>query len=210
MAARRSEVIASASALWRERGIEGVSMQEISQGAGVVPQTVYNLIGGVDAVIFAVISELLDRLDVALAQVDDRGVERSLRCVRESANLFAIDPGLYRQLVVRIPQAIFAGANFTRDSADSQVRAVRQAQEAGDLDETVDPNALGHHIFVGYMGALYAWACGGLEETGFIVAAEIAALAPLAACATPKARPELLARLTNLLAPQSFLGQTSA
>ena len=198
MAARRSEVIASASALWRERGIEGVSMQEISQG------------GGVDAVIFAVISELLDRLDVALAQVDDRGVERSLRCVRESANLFAIDPGLYRQLVVRIPQAIFAGANFTRDSADSQVRAVRQAQEAGDLDETVDPNALGHHIFVGYMGALYAWACGGLEETGFIVAAEIAALAPLAACATPKARPELLARLTNLLAPQSFLGQTSA
>lgn len=204
MAARRNEIVASAARLWRAHGVEKVSIQQIAEGANVSPQTIYNLIGGLDALVFATIEDLLDRLDDTLGASKETGIALSLICVRASAEMFAKDPMLYRQLIVRVPQAIFSGADFARDSATIQIEAVRQAQQTGDVEEWVSPDALGQHIFVGYMGALYAWGCGGLDEPAFLRSAELAAVAPLTAAATATAAPALRDRLQALL-PQSLL-----
>ncbi len=199
-ARRRAEVVAAAAELWRRHGVESVQIAQISEAAEVATQTVYNLFGGLDALVFAVIEALLDRLDVALAAAPmETGVDRSLRCVRVSADMFCSESELYRQLVVRIPKAMFDGAHYVRDSAQIQIAAIRAAQVEGDLDAAVSPEALGRQIFIGYMGALYAWACGGLEDAAFRRAAELAALLPLTSCATPQAQARLQARVREFL-----------
>lgn len=199
-ARRRANVVAAAADLWRRHGVDNVQIVQISEAAEVATQTVYNLFGGLDGLVFAVIEALLDRLDVALAAAPpERGVERSLRCVRVSADMFCSETELYRQLVVRIPKAMFDGAHYARDSAQIQIAAIRTAQAEGDLDAAVAPEALGRQIFVSYMGALYAWACGGLDNAAFCRAAELAALLPLAATASDGARPGLQAAIVECL-----------
>ena len=198
--ARRRHIVATAAALWRAHGIENVTLPEIAEAAAVAPQTIYNLIGGSDALMFAVIETLLDRLDTALAaHSTERGVEQSLLCVRILASIFTEDPKLYRQLVVRLPQTLFSGGRFQRDSALIQVKAVARAQAEGDVRCDIRPELAGRHIFTGYMGALLMWASGGLGNAAFVRAAELAAATVLASCATPKTRAGLEADVDRLL-----------
>lgn len=197
---RQERIVAAAADLWRERGMENVSLNEIAAVAEVAPQTVYNLIGGLDAIGFAVLKIALERLDAALADSPARGIDLALESARISAELYMEDARLYRQLHVRIPRALFDGTHLGRDVALIPVKAVMEAQAAGDLLKEVDPDLLGRAIYTGYLGALYEWACGDSGDADFLRTAEIAVLAPLVACATDAARPALAARLFERLA----------
>jgi AcrR family transcriptional regulator len=196
---RRAEIVAAAAVLWRHHDVDEVSMAQIAEAAEVSPQTIYNLFGGQNGLIFAVIEALLDRLEAALARLTGNGVARSLACVATSAMMFREEAALYRQLVVRIPKALFDGAHYARDNAHFQIEAIKAARGEGDLIAGADPVALGRQLFIGYMGALYAWGCGGLDGPGFSRAAELAALLPLAAMASDRARPDLQAAIMERL-----------
>ena len=66
-ARRISEIVGAAADLWREHGMDCVSLNQIAARAEVAPQTIYNLIGGLDAIGFAVIKLALSRMDGALS-----------------------------------------------------------------------------------------------------------------------------------------------
>ena len=194
-ARRQAEIVAAAASLWREHGIENVSLNQIAAAAEVAPQTIYNLIGGLDAIGFAVIGQALARLDAALGASSTTGIDLALESARVSVALYTEDAGLFRQLLVRIPRALLEGTHLGRDVAQIPILAATQAQAAGEIAAAIDPDRLGRAIYTGYLGALYEWACGDADDTLFLNAAEIAVLAPLAACATEAARPALTARL---------------
>lgn len=198
-ARRQAEIAAAAADLWREHGIENVSLNQIAAAAEVAPQTIYNLIGGLDAVGFAVIKRALVRLDAALNESAATGIELALESARISAELYTGDAKLYRQLLVRIPRVLFDGTHLGRDIAEIPILAVTQAQAGGEISAGVDPERLGRAIYAGYLGTLYEWACGDSGDADFLRAAAIATLAPLAACATDAARPALTARLFECL-----------
>lgn len=198
-ARRQAEIAAAAAELWREHGIENVSLSQIAAAAEVAPQTIYNLIGGLDAVGFAVIKRALGQLDAALHESTATGIKLALESARISARLYTEDAKLYRQLLVRIPRVLFDGTHLGRDIAEIPILAVTQAQALGEISADIDPERLGRTIYASYLGALYEWACGDAGDDDFLDAAEIAILAPLAACATDAARPALMARLLEHL-----------
>ena len=208
-ARRQARIVAAAGTLWREHGIEHVSLNQIATAAEVAPQTIYNLIGGLDAIGFAVISQALARLDAALSTSSATGIDLALDSARISVALYTWDAALFRQLLVRIPRALLEGTHLGRDVAQIPILAAAQAQAAGEIAAAIDPDRLGRAIYTGYLGALYEWACGDTDDATFLKAAEIAVLTPLAACATETARPALTARLFELLSraePSSAIG----
>jgi AcrR family transcriptional regulator len=201
-ARRYAEIVAAAAGLWRDQGFDNVSLSQIAAAAEVAPQTVYNLIGGLDAVAFAVIKQALDRLDEALAATSASGVYLAPEAARISSELYVADAKLYRQLLVRIPRVLFQGVHLGRDVAQIMILAMTSARDAGQIAPEIDPEPLGRAIYSAYLGALYEWACGDSDDAAFLRAAEIATLAPLAACATDPVRSALTARLFNRLAPR--------
>lgn len=203
-ARRHAEIVAAAAALWREHGFDNVPLSRIAAQAEVAPQTIYNLIGGLDSVAFAVIAQTLERLDALLADSAATGVDLALEAALRSAELYVADARLYRQLLVRLPRVLFLGTHLGRDVAMITVSAAAEAQAAGQIAAQVDAEALGRALYGAYLGALYEWACGDTDDAGFLRAAEVAVLAPLAACATEAMRPALLARLFERLAPASL------
>ncbi|MDR6624704.1 AcrR family transcriptional regulator [Caulobacter segnis] len=194
-ARRCAEIIAAASALWRERGIENVSLSQIAAGAEVAPQTIYNLIGGLDAIALAVVNVAVDRIEAALSRSLANGIDLALEASSISAEMYVADAALYRQVLVRIPRVLFNGTRLGREPADVVVHAMAQARSAGVLLASVDPTRLGRTIYSNYLGAIYDWACGDASDEAFLSTARVAVLAPVVACATETARPGLTARL---------------
>ncbi|WP_343698258.1 TetR/AcrR family transcriptional regulator [Caulobacter sp.] len=200
-ARRYADIVAAASGLWREHRFESVSLNQIAAAAEVAPQTIYNLIGGLDAVGLAVINVALNRVEAVLAQTTATGVDLALEAARVSAQLYIDDAGLYRQVLVRIPRVLFDGTHIGRDAADPAVRAMVQAQAAGQIAPAVDPDRLGRAIYSNYLGAIYDWACGDASDADFLRMSEIGVLAPVVACATPASHAVLSPRLVALLSP---------
>jgi AcrR family transcriptional regulator len=197
---RRGEVLAAGAELWRERGVTSVTLAQVAEAAEVSAQTVYNLIGGVEAVKIALVEELLGRLETAVEAAEARGLEMSILRALTSARLFIADPRLYRQILVGIPQAVFEGAQLSRDGSAFQRTALEDARQLGELPGDVDVDALSWQIHLQFLGALFAWACGTLDDQAFLRAVEIGVVTPLAVCATEPARTRLQARARALLA----------
>ena len=196
---RHAEIVAAAGRLWRESGMENVSLNQIAAAAEVAPQTVYNLVGGLDAIAFAVIKTALDRLDAALSGTSAAGADLALEAARVAAGIYTADGKLYRQLLVRVPRALFDGTHLGRDVAQILISAVADAQVGGSIAVDIDPDRLGRAMFTAFLGALYEWACGDTDDKTFLEAAEVSILAPLAACATDAARPAMTTRLLERL-----------
>lgn len=194
-ARRCDEIIAAASALWREHGVDAVSLSQIAAAAQVAPQTIYNLIGGLDAIALAVVNVALDRIEASLTKSAATGVDLALEASVTSARLYIDDARLYRQVLVRIPRVLFNGTHLGRDPAEIVIHAMGQAQAAGMLSAAVDPDRLGRTIYSSYLGAIYDWACGDASDAVFLETSQVAVLAPATACATEAARPALAARL---------------
>jgi AcrR family transcriptional regulator len=198
-AARCAKIISAASDLWREHGIEKVPLGQIAAAAEVSPQTIYNLIGGLDAVGLAVINVAMDKVEAALSTTSARGVALALEAARTAAELYIDDAPLYRQVLVRIPRVLFEGTHIGRDAADPAVRAMVQAQAAGEISPDIDPDRLGRVIYSNYLGAIYDWACGDAGDDDFLRMSEIGVLAPVVACAMDEARERLSPHLLELL-----------
>ncbi len=198
-ARRYADIVAAASGLWRTHGFDKVSLSQIAAAAEVAPQTIYNLIGGLDAVGLAVINVAMNQVETRLSTSRATGVAFALEAARVSAQLYIDDSGLYRQVLVRIPRVLFDGTHLGRDVAQIVIHAMEQAQEAGEIAARVDPDRLGRLIYANYLGAIYDWACGDASDAVFLETAEAAVLAPAATCATDAARPALTARLMGLM-----------
>ncbi|MBO9707078.1 MAG: TetR/AcrR family transcriptional regulator [Caulobacter sp.] len=198
-ARRCAKIIAAASDLWREHGIDKVPLSQIAAAAEVSPQTIYNLIGGLDAIALAVMNVALDKVEATLSGTAKTGVDLALEASRVSARMYVEDARLYRQVLVRIPRVLFEGTHLGRDAAEVAVQAMMQAQAVGQVSKAVDPDRLGRTIYSNYLGAIYDWACGDADDAVFLATSQMAVLAPAAACATDAARPALTARLFELL-----------
>lgn len=196
---RRQEVLAAASSLWRERGVEAVGLPEIAATAEVSLQTVYNLIGGIDALKVAVAEQHLARLERAVEGALETGLARSRLRAITSAHLLIDDAELHRGLFVGIPQALFDGARLSRHGSELQHAALTEARRLGEIAPRTDLAAVALQIHLQFVGGLMAWACGTLDDAGFLRAAELAALGPVVAVATDHVRPRIQDRMRVLL-----------
>ncbi|MFM7744614.1 MAG: TetR/AcrR family transcriptional regulator [Actinomycetota bacterium] len=172
-ARRRTAILDGTLTLLRETPIEKVSIEAIAAEAGVVPATVYNLIGSRDHLLLACVDRVIDTLidDLARIPLNDDPIGAALRIVEGSCDAFIVDAVAFRQIVGAVNGISRAGRSLAVDPARLQMAAMRAALESGLLRGDADPVAMGRQVFLSYNGALFAWAACQLTDEGFRAAA---------------------------------------
>lgn len=201
MDARRLRILEEAGAMLAAGGMEGLTLRGVATRAGVTVPTIYNLIGGKETVVAALIGTALDAQDAALAALPPcRGLARAEAAAEASLALYLGAPeryaGLFRALSeLEANAACGALAGEFERAATTYARAVAEAQEAGDLRGALAAPVLGRHIVHGQIDVLRRWAAGGYSTDSAHAAAHYALITALLADAAKPGRKKLLAKL---------------
>jgi AcrR family transcriptional regulator len=175
MAERRRRILATARQLVARRGYEALTMRELARQSRVTVPTLYNLIGGKEAVLAAAVEEQTARF---LAGVErGRGASPAARllavvdsCTRE---LLAL-PAYYRTLLRLLYTAEAAGAvraRVDRALGDALAGALEEIAAARELAPWAEPRTLLRSLRRQLGASALAWAAGELSDTAFPAAA---------------------------------------
>jgi AcrR family transcriptional regulator len=202
MAERRERILAAAREIVAERGSAGLSMRELARKSGVTVPTVYNLIGGRDAVLFAAVEEQTARFVAGIEESRARSpVEHILTvhesCVRELRRL----PRYYHALLMLL--ATSHAANKIRSRVQGALaaelaRGVESLKVAGLLADWVDPAVLVALLQRNLNVVSLQWAAGELADTSLRSVALYGACCVLAGACAGEARDQFAARAAAL------------
>ena len=196
---RRKQILDATRRLLRRRPANEVSIEEIAELAELAPATVYNLLGSRNAIWAALIDDVLDQLSEELAQLPDSDpIARAHAVITISVRLFAADPKVHRQALLH-RHTVSGGRDAIRHNPVTlQIDAMRDAIDAGTLENNLTPDQLGQQVFVSYNGALHFWTMGGLSVTEFERVALHGLYTVLAVAATDETRPHFTRELRKL------------
>jgi AcrR family transcriptional regulator len=211
MAERRRRILAAARAIVAARGYEALTMRELARASRVTVPTLYNRVGGKEAVLAAAVEEQTARF---LARVERRrGASPAARllavidaCTRE---LLAL-PAYYRTLL-RVLYAADA-ARPVRARVDAALggelaAALGAIAEGGELAAWVDRRALLASLRTQLGASALAWSAGGLDDARFRATATHQACLTLLGVTRGRSRAALLRAAR---ASQAALGRTSS
>jgi AcrR family transcriptional regulator len=195
MAERRRRILAAARAIVAERGYEALTMRELARRSRVTVPTLYNLIGGKDAVLAAAVDEqtarFLARIAPGTGESPAAGVLAVVdACTRE---LLAL-PAYYRTLLRLLATAEAAGpvrARVDRALASALAGGLAAIAEAGELAPWVDERALLRGLRAHLGATALAWASGALSDAAFPAEAAYQTSLTLLGVTTGRSRLEL-------------------
>ena len=193
MAARRQRILASATELLTESGPDGLSMRRLADRAGVSVNTIYNLIGARDAVIAALVDQVIELIAPEVEHVgSDDPLARCVAVIDRSAALVIEHDTLTRPLAQEIFGYGGPGAGVARRwGTEALGRAIESAVSAGQLDDSVSSSALAATVYAVWANSALGWAHGTTSDDGFRTASLHALHLVLLAVATSTAQPTL-------------------
>lgn len=193
---RRDDIVDAARRLIRDSGEGGFSMRNLAVAAGVSIATPYNLFGSKQAILVAVLdADLADyQRELSAMQADEIGV-----LFDASALLTAVlsrEPDFYRNALAAV----------AHDAPEFRVmvnaprylvwkRLLRQATEAGLLNDQVDPDAFAIASSQLMLASLREWTAGALTLEEMDARNEYGLALTLSAIATERSRGCLQARM---------------
>lgn len=167
-AERRARILQAARRLIARRGVDGLTLRDLAAEAIVSVPTVYNLVGGKQAVLSALLGETLVRVAARLESARAGGlVERALALCEAGWAEVLDEPSYFRGLVhsFLVSQE---NADVRRDIDESNVRlmsgVLAAARADGELADWVEPDALARTLWANYMVAMIGWAAGELSD----------------------------------------------
>jgi AcrR family transcriptional regulator len=188
---RRASILESARALLRD-GHE-LTVERIARGAGVVPATVYNLVGPRERIWSALVGDALQQVDEVLGPMaGERPQVRARRTVTTLAAVFTADPAVYRHVAA---QWGHLAKNLGPGPLDRVQAALTAAVENGHLRASVDVERLAASIQTTCIGALHQWGAELIDDAEFQRRCALGVDLAFAAGATDAARPALIAEL---------------
>lgn len=192
---RRERILAAAREIIAERGYDGLTMRELARAGRVTVPTVYNLIGGKEAVLFAAVEEQTERFVGAIRS--SRGASPSAgavavvdACVRELLRL----PRYYRTLLMLLFTSEAAAGSrreVTRALRGQFARAIDSLDAAGELAAWVDREVLAERLAAQLSVAALQWASGASGAESFRSAALFDAVTTLLGVTEGESRREL-------------------
>ena len=146
MAERRDRILASTCDIVAELGPEGLSMRDLARRSRVTVPTIYSLIGGRDAVLFAAIEEQVARFVNGIEQAPaSNAVDRVLAvyesCLQELLSLPRYWRTFLRVIFTR-PSAEAMRARLASAMDVEMSRGVDALRQTSALAEWVEPRAL--------------------------------------------------------------------
>jgi AcrR family transcriptional regulator len=167
-AERRERILGSAREMIGARGYESLTMRDLARIARVTVPTIYNLIGGKEAVLFAAVEEQTAQFLAAIEYdgepcAGSRALTVVDSCTREMLRM----PRYYRSLLGILLQS--EPAREMRDLVDRALvgefkSALLQLRDAGELVEWVDPATLARGLTSQLEFTSMRWAGGQLDS----------------------------------------------
>ena len=159
----RHRIFHAAIDLFRERGFEHTTVDDITEKADVAKGTFFNYFPRKDAVL-AFLSEtrlLAIEEDAAARLAEDRPArEKLLDLYSVAASAYEEDHDLARYVLIEIMSRAFAPSEDIGMRWHEQILGiVRQGQERGDLKRHLDPVRIGGVLTGLYYATLYEWVC---------------------------------------------------
>ncbi|KAA0233763.1 MAG: hypothetical protein JJLCMIEE_03618 [Acidimicrobiales bacterium] len=200
--ARRIQRILDAAAhIIEAGGIDSLSMQTLAEQAEVSVSTLYNLVGGKDAILLRLLSVTVDNLEMTAPNAGADPVAALGSLVDEFVDSFRARQSLYRPLLLSLEgQPILGqGSDELRLRTMTIVEtAVADAVAAGQLEDVVPPAVTAHHICLAAQMGLRRWSIGMTDIEEFRAEVRSGLWLTLLAVATPATRDRLLGELAAL------------
>ena len=159
----RSRIFHAAIDLFREKGFEQTTVDEITERADVAKGTFFNYFPRKDAVLgYLSETRLLDLEENAgrMREESHSAREKLLHLYATAASAYEEDHDLSRYVILELMGRAFAP---TEDHAtrwhELVVRLVREGQERGELRRDVDPVRIEGLLTGTYYATVYTWVC---------------------------------------------------
>ena len=138
---RRIRVVEAARDIVTVGGVAALSMRALSIEAGVSVPTIYNLIGGRDNVLAAVLDELAAVFDAEVAVSSSTGLDRCFELAERLLDTLTPHPVLARSVIAEglTPLLTTADASLFQRYGLAQATALTDAASAGELREGTAP-----------------------------------------------------------------------
>jgi AcrR family transcriptional regulator len=173
---RRDAILDAALSILDDEPAASLIVDRVASLAELSPATVYNLVGGRDDIVRAIMLRIIEqstteaRERLSASHSDDDPLWMSRHRIAEGTKMLTQRPGAYRRLVVHLGglgagSMTLKGTDGTKmDAPNLHVETMRHAQKKGLIRKNLDPEVLGTLIANGYNGALLRWASGGIED----------------------------------------------
>lgn len=155
---RRKRIVASAKTLFKKKGYDKTTIENIAEAAGVSGVTVHNYYGTKAGVLLALVIEsdaaLIRRLDESLPRGDADLIQLVVpfaRIIMDHA-MAELEKDIWRQVIAAVTTE--AGTRLSKAYSDLDrqlayvlVQRIEAAQQAGALSVEIDPVHLGRALF---------------------------------------------------------------
>ena len=197
---RRSRILAAAvTVITRDGSFTGLSMRKVAEEAGVSVTTLYNLFGSKEEIRLALVGDLIDGVDHALARSpSENPIERLEASITIGAAHLTKYGILSRVALLANIEAPMEDDPAAARSIEIQCGALKAAIDAGILQTDLSPDLLAEQIYAGFRHAANDWACERLDANGLRDRALYTLYVCLLAVAKRKLRPQLVASIQQV------------
>ncbi|TDD49094.1 TetR family transcriptional regulator [Kribbella antibiotica] len=166
--ALRQRLLSAAMAAFAEKGYRAATIDEIAERADVARATAFNHFPRKEDFLLALI---LERRQTVLGKLGDKleshelsAIDAIREVVRELGRWWDSDRDMNQAMMRAV---LHSGVMATAGSHASGLafgRAIATGQERGEIRADLDPIAAGNVIFDGYLGILYRWGLGEVDQ----------------------------------------------
>ena len=195
---RRNAILDAALLILDDEAAASMTVDRVALIAELSPATVYNLVGGRDDVLRAVVVRIIEHIGAEVRAHAEAGHPRvdplwmSRFAIDLSSALLVKRSAAFRRLVSHLGglgagAMVLQGSDETpHDAPDLHVATMRHAQKKGMIRKTLDPVVLGTLVSNGYNGALMRWSSNGINDAHLSPLARLGLVSVAAsACTAP-------------------------
>lgn len=169
-AARRSRILKAARRLMAREGYAGLTMRELAQSSRVSVPTVYNLIGGKDALLEALMEELYVSIAGRLSQsqaTTGTFLDQAFAVCQAGHHELLENPRYARQLMsafLQSPDTSPLRREIDLRFVEMMAGILAQGRAAGQLADWAEPVAVSRAMYGHYTICLIAWSQGDIDD----------------------------------------------
>jgi len=170
MAERRERILSAARGIIGDEGYETLTMRSLAGRARVTVPTIYNLVGGKEAVLFAAVQEQTSRFLGGIEHAPGKPAGTLLSITDATTRELLRVPRYYRSLLLLLLSA--DSAQEVRDLVgvtlvDEFERALEALRAAGDLAAWAEPASVARRLAGHVTSVSVEWAAGDLNDRAF-------------------------------------------
>jgi AcrR family transcriptional regulator len=174
-AERRARILQAARKLIARRGVEALTLRELAAQARVSVPTVYNLIGGKQELLAALMGETYARVASRLSERQSGGmVETAMSLCEAGWSEMLAEPSYFRELLYAflcMPEAAPVRRETDAHHVEAMTAVLRAGQAEGELARWADPAAVANALYSHYVLTMLRWAAGELDDASFAATA---------------------------------------